>query len=432
MALKKRIFIPMMGMSIFLAAGCGSSGSSDTPGKPAAGETPAKVTTLVIGGTEYLYSRQAAEKFDQAHPDIELKLEYGKVGVDDGTAQALLSSGQGPDVMVTGSGPSRINVLAGNKLIRPIDDIYKKLNLGERYLPHIMEQITKKDGSIYEIVEGTDVFQVYYHKSMFEALNIKTPPQTWEEFLAICETLKKAGIQPIAAGFRDVGVGWFGGLIMESAAGKDRMAKVIFGEASFADEPFRRGYEMLRELVQKGYIDGQEALALGNSEAAAGYYNEQYGMFATANAVLLNAAKDSGIDTSKYGAFPLPSVEKERRGYPTAGIAHSWVVNANIAAEKLPALEKWLDYVSSGDYIGTALGNGGILIPAVSKVPPGITMNSVLKDSIQKVEGGAGFNPSVYFPSSKLWFESLQGVIGGTMTPEEAVQSIDQSFKNKK
>ena len=53
------------------------------------------------------------------------------------------------------------------------------------------------DGKTYGIVTDTHVQALYYNKDYFDQYNI-APPETWDDLLAACETLKNAGIDPIA------------------------------------------------------------------------------------------------------------------------------------------------------------------------------------------------------------------------------------------
>jgi raffinose/stachyose/melibiose transport system substrate-binding protein len=366
-----------------------------------------------------------------------LKLENGPQNVDDGTVQALLKSGAGPDVLIIGAGPARISTLSRDKLIRPINDIYKKLNLEDRYSKDVMDQIKAqdKDGNLYEFLEGSDVYQIYYNKQMFKELNITAPPATWNDFLAICQKLKDAKIKPISAGFKGSGLaaGWLGGLLLESSAGKDRMSDVIYKGASFNGEPFKLGFEMLKELVDKGYINGQEALALNNDEAGSGFYNNQYAMFGTSQAVVLRAKGKDGVDTSKFDSFYLPSREPGRASYPTGGLGRSWVVSAAVNPEKMPAVEKWINFISGQEYLKISMQSGSEMIPSVKQIPSSAPVDPLIKDALDKSAKGTGYSPSVYFYSAgkTAWFAALQGVVGGTMTPADAVKSIDEALQKR-
>ena len=57
--------------------------------------------------------------------------------------------------------------------------------------------VTSMDGKTYGIVTDTHVQALYYNKTYFDQYNI-APPETWDDLLAACDTLKNAGIDPIA------------------------------------------------------------------------------------------------------------------------------------------------------------------------------------------------------------------------------------------
>lgn len=62
-----------------------------------------------------------------------------------------------------------------------------------------MEQYTNKDGMVYGIPFRLDCKLFFYNTKLFEENNLEAP-KTWDEFMAVCEALKGAGITPIAYG----------------------------------------------------------------------------------------------------------------------------------------------------------------------------------------------------------------------------------------
>jgi len=385
--------------------------------------------TLRGAGISYDYTPAVVEAFQQAHPDISFEFAPGTLSFEDGQIQAALQSGEGPDVVNVNSGPGRVGALATSGLIMSLDAFYERTGAADRYKEGVIEQIRNQppQGEISEIVEGLDVFQFYYHMDAFEENGLE-PPETWEEFLNVCQVLQDAGIQPIILGARDnFQGGWLFGNLVQSSAGRELMTEVIYGDGDFTHPDILRAAEMLKELVDANYINGLEAAALEGAQAQAAFGQGQGGMTVQQQSFPISLAND-GIDTSRIGSFVMPSRREGETSIPTAGLAHSWVLNAS--TENLEAAEAWLEWVISDEYLRLAYENGGGLVPA-RIVPDDIELPPAVQDAAEKVEAGAGYNPSVYLPAggTAAWYTAMQNLITGQASPEEAVAGVQEALE---
>ncbi len=386
---------------------------------------------ITIGGLDYVYMPMVVEAFNAANPDINLTYMPDMGTVDDGSLQAVIQSGEGPDIVGTGSGIGRVRPLAQNGLIQPITAAYDEYQLWDRYQPFVVDALKKtvNDGNIYEALEGLDVFQIYYNIGIFEQVGVQ-PPTTWQEFIDVCEKLVAAGYTPIANGFRGgVAAGWLAGQIFEAFAGSEAMNKIIYSGAKMSEFPgYEQAFQTIYDFGQKGYIKAEEALALDAGEAEAMFYNGTYAMFGAAHSVLLRAAAaDETIDLSQFAAFALPSAIVEGVARPTMGLAHSWEMSAQVDEAKMDAVNRYFAFLASDEYCRVAMANGGNLIPSLANVPEDAQMNDIMKQAVAALESGAGYNPSVFLPGTakQAYYEALQGVLAGQMTPAQAVESID-------
>ena len=114
--------------------------------------------------------------------------------------------------------------------------------------------IYQVDGKQYGVPFNLGMVGVWYRKSLFEKAGIDGPPATWDEFLADVQTLKDAGITPLAVGEKDKwpGMFWWANLSLR-IAGKDAMAKA--GEDGSFDSP---GFVQAGERAQEA--DRHEAV----------------------------------------------------------------------------------------------------------------------------------------------------------------------------
>lgn len=384
--------------------------------------------TLRIAGIDYDYTPAVIEAFQAAHPEIAVEFAEGLLSFEEGQIQTTLQSGSGPDVINVNSGPGRVGALAEAGLILPLDDLYARAGLEETYQPAVIEQLLEQgDGSFFEIVEGLDVFQVYYRTDVFAENGLEVP-ETWDEFLAVCQTLQDAGIQPLTLGARNnFQGGWLFGTLVQASAGLEAMTEVVYGDGNFTDPNFVRAAEMLTQLVDAGYINGLEAAALDDEQANAAFGQGQAAMMVHAQGFPISLAND-GVDASTIAAFPMPSPNDGQAAIPTAGLAHSWVVSAS--TQNQAAAETWLEFVASDEYLRIAIENGGGLVPA-RIVPDDIEVAPSVADASAKLEDGVGFNPSVYFSAEgrDAWYAAMQQLLTGQVTPAEAMANVQAALE---
>jgi multiple sugar transport system substrate-binding protein len=94
----------------------------------------------------------------------------------------------------------------------------------------------------------------YYYKPLFAKMGI-TEPQTWAEFLSICELLKLSNVTPIYIGTKTnwPATAWFDYLNLRLNGIEFHMA-LMQGQASYLDNRVSQVLQKLNELSQAGYF----------------------------------------------------------------------------------------------------------------------------------------------------------------------------------
>jgi ABC-type glycerol-3-phosphate transport system substrate-binding protein len=95
---------------------------------------------------------------------------------------------------------------------------------------------------------------IYYNKAIFAEHNL-TPPQSWEEFLALCATLSSQGVTPLVLDGSAYGIGmlWFEEINLRLNGARFHHA-LVSGQASFDDERVRNVLTLWQELFDEGYF----------------------------------------------------------------------------------------------------------------------------------------------------------------------------------
>lgn len=178
-----------------------------------------------------------------------------------------------------------------------------------KYDENAIKDSASFDGKVYAIpMSRTSYNGVFYNKQMFEENGLSIP-QTWDEFINVCETLKTAGVNPITVAGKD---GW----PVTSVATNSIVNTVVDdssayveglwdGSKKFTDE---ESLEIFKRIGQ--FASYCEPGAMGID------YASVPGRFAAGKAAMLAdgawqapqiAAANPDLE---FGYFPLPPTEK--------------------------------------------------------------------------------------------------------------------------
>ena len=107
---------------------------------------------------------------------------------------------------------------------------------------------------------------LFYNEALFERAGIKAPPQTWPEFLDVCQRLRAAGIVPLTADQDAYSNIWMDYLIFR-ALGPETWQRTVCGvpadappaarasDPPWTDPRYVRVFDEIRGLVDRGYFD---------------------------------------------------------------------------------------------------------------------------------------------------------------------------------
>ncbi|MEW6029010.1 MAG: ABC transporter substrate-binding protein [Chloroflexota bacterium] len=174
---------------------------------PAATEPPAagdqvEVFSWWTGGGEAAGLDAMIVVFNAANPNIEF-VNSAVAGGAGTNARAVLATrlqaGEPPDSWQGHAGQELIGTYVAGGQIEPLNDLYE----AEGWLavmPETLIPLISQDGNIYSVPVNIHRANVlWYNPGILEANNIAVPT-TMDEWLAAMETLKAAGVQPLALG----------------------------------------------------------------------------------------------------------------------------------------------------------------------------------------------------------------------------------------
>lgn len=146
--------------------------------------------------------------------------------------------------------------------VQPLDDLFAEQGLAEAIAPEVIDAITV-DGHIYSVpINAHRENSLFYNKELFDEHELEAPA-TLEEFLAACETLKQAGVTPIAV---STSQSWIVSKLFISLAmgsmGGSAFRDYFSGESPLDEQAFGAAIDVL-DTVLTEYIDVEQAATDG-------------------------------------------------------------------------------------------------------------------------------------------------------------------------
>ena len=290
----------------------------------------------------------------------------------------------------------------------------------ENFTESALAAFTDANGNIFAVPLAAVSHFVYYNKAIFAENNIEIPA-TFEDFLAVCQQLKDAGIQPLSNG---IAANWdilecvLCGMIPNYITAEERLAYES-GEKKMNDETWVKIYSDFAKLVPFF----PEAFASIDNDNA----NVMFGL--GQSAMLIDGSWSYGTLAGddydiEVGFFPIPAPAGNAAGFslhPDFGIAG----NADSAhPEEVKAFLEWLASVEGAKITAEVIPDGFLPMINADVAPEG----SIIADMNA---AGEGKNADMRFVWSKMMslytpmVDELNAICRGEQTPEGAANAIN-------
>ncbi|RME81874.1 MAG: carbohydrate ABC transporter substrate-binding protein [Caldilineae bacterium] len=289
--------------------------------------------------------------FMEQNPDIEVV--HSTVAHEDfkQAIRAYLTASTPPDVLTWFAG-NRARFFIDKGLIMDISDVWEEQGWNETY-PAGFRALSTVDGKQYFLPASWYWWAVYYSKSTFEKYGLQEP-QTWEEFLQVCETLKANGVTPLTIGtkYRWTAAAWFDYLNMR-VNGPEFHINLMLGKERYDDPRVKKVFtDYWAPLIANGYFIENPA-AYSWSEAIPFMANGEAAMYLMGD-FIRDSYPQEQVDDLGFFRFPIidPNVPVGEDA-PTDG----WFIAAK--AQHPEAAKKLLAFFGSKEaqqYMADTLG----------------------------------------------------------------------------
>jgi multiple sugar transport system substrate-binding protein/raffinose/stachyose/melibiose transport system substrate-binding protein len=195
---------------------------------------------------------EMARTFNDMNPRYELKPVSLDHEAFKSSIRDTLSSGNPPDLYSYWAGARTASIVND---LEPIDEIWMRGKLDDYFAPSLIQAASEYQGRKYLVPLTQHYVGFFYNKALFSAHGL-TPPSTWVEFLTVCETLKSAGVIPVALGAKEKWPAqfWFDLILLRTASYEFRQ-RLMSGEVGYDDQRIGTVFRYWAELLDKGYFN---------------------------------------------------------------------------------------------------------------------------------------------------------------------------------
>ena len=290
--------------------------------------------------------------FKEAHPNIEVKFRATYESYEDGTNTVLREavSGNLPDV--TMQGLNRQAPLVDKGIAQSLEPfISAEADFEKDGYHQAMLSLSTFNGEVYGLPFSVSLPVGYYNMDILREGGIEELPQTWDDVIAACKTMKANGIDnPIFWGWNITG-NWF----MQALLWSQDKAIVENGNVTMDSPEALVALEQMQEIFTECEMQNLEWKA-----ALASFSAGEIGMMFWSTSALGAVERSQGDFELVTG--PFPGLEGAPMGLPAGGNAAMLTSTSEDPAVR-EAAWTWLKYITSGEGAAEVAKTTGYMPP---------------------------------------------------------------------
>ena len=443
MKLKKLMSLFLAGTMMLSMAACGGNDASTEaakePGETTAAEPEASDEEITLTFWHIWPDAEMNEIvenyidiFEEEHPNVtieavatqEVEYQNNKLKV------AAATGSQGDIFSCWGGGYAKAYVDAG--VVLPLDEFMEKNGTKDELLDGTLTYATYDD-KIYGLPLKQWAGVLYCNTELFEQYNLEIPT-TWDELIAVVKEFKANDVTPMALGAKDGWhIGMYQNMLAVRTAGADYMNQALSGEATMDTEEIARSAQLLCELNEAGAFPNG-TMGLGAEESQEEFYQGLIPMYFGGSWCAAGCDSDDNAIQGKIEVVPFPAIDggKGDASQYSGGAIDMMMINANtkypeLAYEFAEGISK---YMSEEAYkIGDSLPAWKIDVDEAEISPTLLKIQALTETATGYVLAWDTFLEGT---AIEKHYELLQGLIAGTVTPEDFASGMEQAQQEVK
>jgi raffinose/stachyose/melibiose transport system substrate-binding protein len=306
--------------------------------------TPAKITvwTEFTAPPKTTAMDEWIAGFQEEYPWITVEHRGISNEVWEETLRTAMLGGEPPDVFVTESRAELMEYVDAG-LIYDLTNWYDEHS--DRFVPGTAEVNSVIRGRRYAIPWGVLVLDLlWYNPEILDKYDIDpTTVETWDDLMAIFETLRENGEIPLA--FGGGGPGWTGGHwvmhLLQKNLSQEDITKLAKREKKWTDPDVVAALSLFEDMVDEGYL-APGAAADDRNVGRALYFQDQGAFWQAGSWHLYQKGSDLAPPDWEFEFIPIPSVSGEDTAL--AGGNVQWTVASK--SKHVDEATKFVEYIT--------------------------------------------------------------------------------------
>ena len=328
--MKKRVVAALLSsvMVLGLLAGCATSGTGNSDSESEESKDGTVTLKFLNKYPEDPYAQyfvDAVDQFEEENPGIKIEMENVSDEAMKDKLSVISSGGEMPDIYFTWTGERTKRFARNDKALDLTPYFEEDQEWADSFLPAFFNNATY-EGKTYAVPFRSSIMYMLYNKQVFEEYNLEIP-ETWDEFIAICDKLVGTDVTPVAFGNSQPWYSaWWIGLLNAMMVPADVMDKDYTPETGeFTDETYVEAVQTFLGMNEEGYF--------GDHVNSKDYYQVREQFFAGQAAMILDATAqftqyDDGMGAENWGYFKIPVMEGAKGDPGTVGGGgEAWIVS---------------------------------------------------------------------------------------------------------
>lgn len=398
-----------------------------------------KVVLNVINyhvGTDYAaeYYAYLFEEFQKTEEGQNVEFSFEEIPTTDAFNQKiklLISSGDLPDIVFNG-GNNITELAARSGKVADLTPYFEADPEWKALFDETSLEFNTVDGKIYGVPVSKEISYIYYNKDLFAQAGIEAPEVAfadWDEFFAVCEKLKEAGITPV--GMDSADSGWLTNLWMSALIGTAGEAGNEWMNSMYPVDFTIPEVVAAAETIQKMLQEYTTPDAVGGKydPMATHFFNGEVAMFPNGPWMIPDFSEPQKAPEGFYdkvGIMLMPGNGMEM--VPTPGD----MVGASDEA-KIEAAVAFLKFETKPENQIKALEMTGLQpVSDNLELPSTLTENDPLMAQVLELQGKAeityGQNQAYWYQNTIDTFSTqLPELAYGNITPQEFCEKLSES-----
>lgn len=381
----------------------------------------------MAGANEWF--NEAITAFEEEYPNITIEQEITPNDQYKVKLKTAIAAGEAADAFMVYAG-GWTEPYAKDGALLEIDKYLDEDNWRNDWISGGLDMLSW-DGKTYGVTGALRTTHFWYNKEVFEKYNLE-PPETWDEFTTVVETLKENGVTPLAMGNKERWQGDFYAIYLFSRLGGwDAWDSAINRKGDgWADPSMVKALEMLQELVK------MEAFTEGTNGVGAMDVNNSF--FTGEAAMILNGTffldqvkslAPEGFYENNLGYFNFPVIEDGKGSIQDfqGSTAFAFVVNSQ--TEHPDEVMSFYRFLFAPENMKELCSKTGWVSTVKGTIPDDADQLTLsIASDAENMTHLYPFADSAMVPALfEIFADAVQATIGLDITPQEAVEMLEEA-----